>query len=280
MNLLRPKNLEERIIGLLARGSAKTTDLLAALRGHGGTSPTKAGFYLALRKLKAEDMVVVYKGTAALNQTWLKQMSELIGRSMDAYGAGESDILALRDKESVSYHFATLQQLDNFWGHLQDIVVRATPANEPIYTYDPHYWFYIARPDIEKAHIALANSLGKQFLMTVEGSTPLDRSVLPDFDNEMRQYHMQKVFDKPGYYVVVVGDFIFEARFDQKTEEHINALYLRHQAPTLMAVQEMEQVPHIATRTRLKVSRNSMRARKIKAKLSKNFALTHRAQKS
>jgi hypothetical protein len=273
MSLLKPESLDERIIHLLQNGSLSTANLLAQLGGE-GKKLSKQGFYKALRQLKADDVVVVTKGAASLNTTWIQQVSDLLSRASAAYSTGTSSgILSLADKESVSYHFGTLQQLDNYWGHLQDIVVKATPASEPLFTYDPHYWFYLARPEIEKAHIALANSLGKQFLMTVAGTTPLDKVVLLDFNNEMRQYHMERVLEKPGYYVVIVGDYVFEASFEEAVERHIEHIYTQHTAPTPEALREIEQIPHLKTRTKLKVSRNHTRAQTLKRKLSKNFII-------
>jgi hypothetical protein len=213
----------------------------------------------------------MYKGIVALNATWLEQMDEFIDRSNAAYGRESSDILSLKEKEKISYNFSTLQQLDNYWGHAQDIVVRATPSSEPVYTYDPHYWFYLARPTVEKAHIALTNSLGKQFFMTVGGNTPLDRVLQKDFDDEMKQYHMEQIFDKSGYYCVVVGNYIFEARFDAAVEKIIESIYAKHRSLTSEARSELGRIPAIVARTKLRITKNSTRARKLKSLLSKNF---------
>lgn len=270
MSLLRPKTLEERIISLLANGEVKTSTLLSLLEEDGG-KPTKQGLYAALRKLKSDDVVLVYKGTASLNVTWAKQMLELMERINASYGSESADILSLKDKESVSYHFNSLRQLDNFWGHMQDLVVKATPKGEPLFTYDPHYWFYPARKEIEEAHIAMANSLGKQFLMTVGGTLPLDRALQPAFRNEMRQYHMQQLFEREGYYLVVTGDFVFETQFDQETERKIGEIYAKYDSLVPEALQKLEEIPNIKTRTRLKISRNRTKAAKLKRKLSKHF---------
>jgi hypothetical protein len=182
-----------------------------------------------------------------------------------------SDILSLKDKESVVYSFTTLRQLDSFWGHAQNIVVRATPASEAVFTYDPHYWFYIGRKETERALVDEVTLLGKQFLMTVAGVAPLDKTIQPEFNNELRQYHMEKVFDKEKYYVVVIGDYIFESRFPDEVENKIEAIYARHTALNDEAAKELEEIQNLKARTRLKISRNRTKAHKLKTKLSKNF---------
>ena len=140
-----------------------------------------------------------------------------------------------------------------------------------MYTYDPHYWFLIARPEVERGHMDGINSLGKQFLMTVGGTTPLDKALLPEFNTELRQYHMQKLFDKPGYYTVVIGDFIFESTFDESVERIIENIYARCDTATDTTRREFEPVLEARIRSKLKISRNRTRAKKLKAKFGKNF---------
>lgn len=273
MSLLDPKGLDEKIVLLLKDGGLDTGDLLARLQG--SDAVTKQGFYAALRRLKAEDCVIVQKKTVALNTTWIQKMRNLIVGMGRVYtdDTGAIGILSLADKESVSYSFATIQQLDAFWGHAQNIVVHATPVSDPVYTYDPHYWFYIGRKDTEHALVDEVTSLGKQFLMTVGGDTALDKAIKGDFNTELRQYHIQRLFDDDTYYVVVIGDFIFETRLDKKATELIEEIYQRNKAITGIVAQMLAQIPKMRVRSRLKISRNRTRAMKLKAKMGKNFAV-------
>ncbi|MBI2030034.1 hypothetical protein HYT05_00250 [Candidatus Kaiserbacteria bacterium] len=217
--------------------------------------------------------MVVQKKTAALNTTWIQKMRDLIVGMGRVYtdDTGAIGILSLADKESVSYTFATIQQLDAFWGHTQNIVVHVTPVSDPVYTYDPHYWFYIGRKDTEHALVDEVTSLSKQFLMTVGGDTPLDKAIRPDFNTELRQYHIQRLFDDDTYYLVVIGDFIFETRLDQKAAELIEEIYQRNTKITGIVAQMLAQISKMRVRSKLKISRNRTRAMKLKAKMSKNF---------
>lgn len=272
MSFLHPKTIEERIVLLLKHGGIGTRDLLARLQSNGG-KVTKQGFYAALRRLKAEDTVVVHKKTAALNTTWIQKMRDQLAQIDNAYAAGGdvADVLALADKESISYSFHSIQQLDAFWGHTQNIVIRATPVGEPVYTYDPHYWFYIGRKETEHALVDEVTSLGKQFLMTVGGDTPLDKAIRSDFNTDLRQYHIQRLFDDDTYYVVVIGDFIFETRLDNRASELIEEIYQHNTEITGIVSQMLGQISKMRVRSKVKISRNRTRAMKLKAKMSKNF---------
>ncbi|MBI5004382.1 hypothetical protein HZC00_04810 [Candidatus Kaiserbacteria bacterium] len=271
MSLLDPKSLDEKMILLLKNGGLNTQDSLIQLRK--SEAVTKQGFYAALRRLKAEDCVVVQKRTVSLNTTWIQKMRNLILGMERVYtdDTGAIGILSLADKESISYSFATIQQLDAFWGHAQNIIVHATPASDAVYTYDPHYWFYIGRKDTEHALIDEVTSLGKQFLMTVGGNTALDKVIRPDFNTELRQYHIERLFEDETYYVVVMGDFIFETRLDPKATELIEEIYQRNTEITGIVAQMLAQIPKMRVRSKLKISRNRTCAKKLRSKMAKNF---------
>ncbi|MBM3261174.1 hypothetical protein FJY93_02030 [Candidatus Kaiserbacteria bacterium] len=271
MSLLSPRTLDEHIILRLKDGGMSTTDLLHQLQA---SAPiTKQGFYAALRRLKAEDSIVVHRKVAAINTTWLQKSRDLVSHMSQAYAQGGdvADVLALADKESISYSFNTIQQLDAFWGHAQNIVIRATPVHEPVYTYDPHYWLWLGRKETERALVDEVTSLGKQFLMTVGGNTPLDKMIRTEFNTDLRQYHIERLFDDDTYYVVVIGDYIFESHFNATLSRAIESIYQKYPKLTDEAVEELEQIPRVRVRTKMKISRNRTRARKLKAKLSKHF---------
>ena len=169
-----------------------------------------------------------------------------------------------------------MQQLDNFWGHAEDILVEATPPSEPVYTYDPHYWFYIARPEIEKTHIQSINAHGKQFLMTVGGRTYLDTLLRNDFGNGERQYAIQSFFERADYYVMIIGDFLLEGFLDRSVVTRIEEIYASSTAHTQNPWHELLVLMTVKGKNKLKITRNRMKARKLKAQLGRNFFLGRR----
>lgn len=270
MSLISPHKIDELILEALMTGPSRTTALFREVcESH---LVSKQGFYAALRRLKANDTIVIAKKQVSLNTTWIHKMRDLIAKMGRTYEQREEhEVLRLRDKESISYVFSSLRQLDNFWGHIQNIVVRALPKNAAVFTYDPHYWFYIGRRETERALIKEVVTSGKQFLMTVAGTTPLDEVIRRDFDIDAKQYHMGECFDDEHLYLVVVGDFIFETRFEPRVSAHIEDIYTRYTSLTPEAVRALNAVQEIRARFRLRVSRNKTRAQKLKSRLSKNF---------
>ncbi len=270
MSLIAPDKLDDLIIESLTAGPERTTVLLERVRESHPAS--KQGFYAALRRLRASNTIVLAKKQVSLNTTWIQKMRDSIAKMEHTYAAGEEhEVLRLRDKESISYVFSSLQQLDNFWGHIQNIVIHALPASEAVYTYDPHYWFYVGRRDTERSLIKEVVATGKQFLMTVAGKTALDAAIKGDFDSDDRQYHMAKLFDDEHLYLVVIGDYIFESRFDPRVSAYIEQIYATHTALTTDAIKALGSIQEQHARFRLRVSRNRTRAKKLKTRLAKNF---------
>lgn len=271
MSLLHPKTIEEHVVSAVKDSPKKTTDLLEELRS--SMPVTKQGFYASLRKLKKEEAVVVYKSVVALNTAWIERLIAWTADAQAAYlpQTGESTVLDLKEKESVSYTFTTTAHLDTFWGHTQNILVQETPPNEAVYSYDPHYWFYLARKETEKVLIATITGKGKQFLMTVGGTTALDKALQPEFTGDERQYHMERLFPKKNYYLVVIGSYVTEVFLDEAVAEKVENIYETHTDLNSSALSELTALLSVRARHRIKISRNSLRAKKLKTKLQKPF---------
>jgi hypothetical protein len=272
MSLLEPKTIEEDILYFLRTGSRSTHELLVAIdRKESGV--TKQGFYAALRRLKADEVVVVHKSTVSLNAAWVRRMQKLVDTVASVYvPAAESiGVLSLSEKESVSFSFSNTRHLDVFWGHTQSVLVARTPVSEPVYSYDPHYWFYIARKKTERALVEDIVQSGRQFLMTVGGTHYLDSYIKRDFADDLRQYHQEQLFSNTSYYVVVIGDFITEVRLDHRVSERIEKIYESATLHDESTRKNLERLLLIRAKHRLKITRNARKARELKSKLGKNF---------
>lgn len=271
MSILQPKKIQDLVILGLAQGSRKTTDLLSDIR-QDRPSITKQAFYAVLRALKCEEAVVVYKGVVALNSAWIETMREWFEQISRTYTlpTGSPDILSLEERESVSYLFSTTRHLDIFWGHSQNILLRHS-AFEPIYSYDPHYWFYIARRETEQRLLQEIMKNKKQFLMTVGGTSTLDKLIKKDFATDRLQYALKRLFDRPNYYVTVIGDFITEVFLDPKIAQQIENLYQQHRTLNSAVMEKFLRLLETKGKNRIRISKNTKRAQGLKAKLGKNF---------
>lgn len=271
MSLLKPKDTEEEILAALRSGELRTTELFARVKEM--RAVTKQGFYAALRKLVAEEAVTIYQKRVALNAAWVKEFVQEAEKVRDVYLPSQEDggVLSLKERESVSYAFASTRHLDTFWGHSQSMLINQTPASEPVYSYDPHYWFYIARPETERKLVEDIAKSGRQFLMTAGGDTFLDKKIAEDFNTDFLQYHRENLFEKRNYYVVVIGDYITEVWLDAYVAEGVEKLYAENRDVDEEMRAAFEKLLAAKAKHKIRISRSARRARELKAKMGKNF---------
>lgn len=272
MSLIKPGSIEEAIIVLLRDGEKKATMLISELRLF-KKNITKQGVYAALRKLKAEEAVVMYKGIIAMNTAWMRDMRIIIEHMQNAYekNIGGFDFLALENKESVQYSFSNTLHLDAFWGHVQSLLVHATPHSEPVFAYNPHYWFYIARNTTERKLLDDFIDHRRQFLMTVGSNTKVDQAIRRDFISDYTQYAFKKLFDRSEYYISAIGDYVIEVFLDKNMARSIEDIYANNPTITPVVIDAFKNLLEVRARHRMKISRNTSKANTLRTKLTKNF---------
>lgn len=238
-----------------------------------GKHATKQAVYAALRKLKSEEIIVIYKGIVALNTAWVKDLRTIVMQMQKAYGKekGDFDFLSLGNKESVLYSFSNMLHLDTFWGHVQTLLVNATPQTEPIYAYNPHYWFYIARKKTERRLLDDLISQSRQFLITVGGKTKLDKIIRSDFTSHYTQYAFKKLYNRPEYYISAIGDYLIEVTLDKNIAKMIDSIYQKYEVITPEVIQYFKKLLETRGRHKIKISHNNIKANALRKKLVKNF---------
>lgn len=275
--IYEPKTLEEHILNYLQKGSSGTIELLEKIKAM-RPKTTKQGFYQALRKLKKEEVVVVYAKRATLSHIWINKMADYFRTAESMYASTSSpsdDFLKLADGDKISYTFKNPDLTDQFWGHAFGILNNATSERENVYMYDPHEWFFLVRHGSERALFDEVGKRGKGMYVIVGGRTPLDKYVSKEFDNKKSFYYMseEKMFPKDTYYVNILGDFLIEAWLDQKTTEAINAFYTDTTEWNTEAQLRLSEIIKTRGTNKLVISRNARKAEKIKRIFKKYFVI-------
>ncbi len=277
MMIYEPKTLEEHILSYLQKGSSGTIELLEKIKVV-RPKTTKQGFYQALRKLKKEEVVVVYAKRATLSHIWINKMADYFRTAESMYTSTSTpseDFLKLTDGDKISYTFKNPDLTDQFWGHAFGILNNATSGHEPLYMYDPHEWFFLARHASERILFDEVLDRGKEIYMIVGGKTLLDKYVNKEFDNKKSFYYMteEKLFPKSNYYINIFGDFLIEAWLDQKTTEAINTFYTDTVGWDEAAESRLAEIIKTRGKNKLVISRNARKAEKIKRIFKKYFVI-------
>ncbi len=270
----KPKTIEDYVLSTLQKGSVGTIPLLSQIQGvRPGT--TKQAFYQALRKLKKEEVVVIYAKRVSLSNLWINKMSEYFTQAKRNYSSSESpseDFLALSDGEKISYTFRDPHTTDIFWGHAFHILAEQT-RNNPICIYNPHEWFIIAREESEKALFLDIKSRGQKLLVLIGNKNKIDIETGKWFDGNALQYFAteDKLFDKNNYYVNIFGDFIIEAWIDQTTADEIDTFYKNNESMTEQSLKNLREIVSRKGKNKLTICKNKRKADKLRSIFKKYF---------
>jgi len=275
MSLLKPRKIEDLIVERLAKGPLLAIKLVEEIQ-HLRRYTTKQAVYSALRQQKSREEVVMYKGTAALNATWLNRLTRFITNAKRNYGGGEvagDDITNLSPGDRITYHFANPLKADVFWTHAFYLLAEHTLAPEPVYLYNPHEWFLLARHENETEVIRTVTSQGKQFLLLAGHNTPLDRYVRQYFDGERSQYHTlsKPHFRRNNYYLNIFGNVLIEVWLDKKMTNVIDNFYQQTPLWNNGASMRLTAILKQNHRVRITISHNKNRAELYKKFCHKFF---------
>lgn len=270
-----PKNLEEYILQHLQKGSCRAADLIEDIKKF-RPKTTKQGVYASLRSLRKSEAVVLHGGFVSLNTVWLNKMSDYFSTALLAYtkqGAKTDAILNLQDGDSVQYFFQDPVVTDAFWSHVFFLLIKITPTLEPVFLYNPHEWFLLARMENEKGLINNVVEQGRLYLMTVGNKYPLDRYVSKYFDGTKAQYFMssKKLFSKENYYLNIIGDYLIEVWLDPVITKKIEEFYKKAEKFSEEEQNVLQSIISQRGRSKLKVSRNNKKAVRFKKILGKAF---------
>ena len=269
------KSIENLVCILLQHGPIATTALIVQIKEQRPRT-TKQGVYAALRQLRRDEIVVMHAKKASLNIRWLKQIDQFSAIAEQHYvegNFGRDNFLNLKDGEKIAYFFSSPTETDQFWGHALVILAESSPSNdEPVYLYNPHEWFLIARQESERAFIDIITKK-RRFLLTAGAKTPLDRAVANEFDGDMSQYHMleQPLFSKNNYYFNIVGEFLIEVWIDSNIATRIEEVYRTAEKIDGAVRTKLIEIVRGKGRSRLTISRNAKKAERLKKMLRKNF---------
>jgi len=277
LSIIKPKQIDDRIINHLKSGPILTLDLVKTIQ-QDRPNTTKQAVYAALRSLKAQEIVLTNKGISSLNIAWVNQMVDYLNFTKNKYVTNDNQgsFLDLEDKEKIKYYFNTANKGDVFWTHAYYLLLECLTENEPVFLYNSHEWFLLARTENEKAVISSTINKSHKFLLTSGSDTFLDKQVRKYFDGDKSQYNILAVplFKENNYYLNIFGDFLIEVWLDQKIAQKIDEFYQTTIQWDENAEIKIKEIINASGRMKMIISRNRAKAEKLKKTLRKDFAIS------
>ena len=270
---LLSNRLEDLILTLLLlRGSLDTSELLTEIQKE--HSCTKQGFYKALRKLKEQERIIVYRSAVSINEQWLRQLRQLI-ESDKTSNSIVGDFSKLEKGETLTLTLNGLTAMDRIWTHIFSTIEEHVPKDEHLFLYNPHNWSGIIRLDSDKAHDILLGQKGRKAFLLIGSNTTLDKLTTKylSFSNIEVSYS-QKTHQE--VYIAVISEYVIEVRFNTKTRVAIDLLF-RTETNLAHAKNRMEKLDKSVS-SKITIVKDSKKAAEWRKRISKNFFIPRTGQ--
>jgi hypothetical protein len=114
---------------------------------------------------------------------------------------------------------------------------------------------------------------GHMFLISADNSDFLDKYAKQLYKDEKIQYHIldKKLFPSNNHYFNIIGDYIVETFFDKKTADAIDKFYRDTASFDSKKIEELKNIISKRGRDKIVISKNKVKANKLKKKLQKYF---------
>ncbi|OGI82823.1 hypothetical protein A3B93_00255 [Candidatus Nomurabacteria bacterium RIFCSPHIGHO2_02_FULL_42_24] len=271
----KKQKIEDLILGVLSNGAENTKSLIEKIKLL-RKNTSKQAIYKSLKNLKENEVIIHSKEQVALSSVWLKRLSDFVEKTRLKYQTENSpsvNFIGLKQGEKISYTFKNFEATDMFWAHAFDVLSDITPLTSPIFLYNPHEWFLLARTESETYLFNRLAKIGKKLFLLAGNKTALDLYVSKYFDGKITNYFTTdtKIFQKQNYYVNIFDDFLIEVWLDPKVSEAIDQFYKNIKDFDGAAKKKLLEIIKQTGRNKLVINRNKRKADKIRNKISKFF---------
>ncbi|KKS45132.1 MAG: hypothetical protein UV08_C0008G0015 [Parcubacteria group bacterium GW2011_GWA2_42_18] len=274
----KKQKIEDLILGVLSNGAENTKSLIEKIKLL-RKNTSKQAIYKSLKNLKENEVIIHSKEQVALSSVWLKRLSDFVEKTRLKYQTENSpsvNFIGLKQGEKISYTFKNFEATDMFWAHAFDVLSDITPLTSPIFLYNPHEWFLLARTESETYLFNRLAKIGKKLFLLAGNKTALDLYVSKYFDGKITNYFTTdtKIFQKQNYYVNIFDDFLIEVWLDPKVSEAIDQFYKNIKDFDGAAKKKLLEIIKQTGRNKLVINRNKRKAdtRRISKRRSLGFA--------
>lgn len=262
MLLSTNESSEDVIVRVLAHTEHEVKSLRQILDKDYGKQITLQALYRTLKTL-TENGVLVKKGKLfTVSSEWAKNLARYFHRNNE---------IGLAEGEEISYAFKSLSSLDSYWKHII-MQLDQELGDSPIFFYNDHViWLHLEdRKESQRNYLHSFDEGHKYAGFVVGGDTALDKSFKKSFSRKYLQIDIRRINSIKYNSMTVKGDYVVAVRFKKQTTDFIDRLYrsnihLKEFEDTLK--QSLEGKLPI----KLTIEKNSRKAEKLRATLSKNF---------
>ncbi|WKZ57305.1 MAG: helix-turn-helix domain-containing protein [Bdellovibrionota bacterium] len=266
--------LEKRILALLADGSTYSAQEIQTRLSKIGTDYSVQAVYHIFRKLRRQGVVLKVRDRFSLSLTWALDLLHLARQiESNLLQSVPANQVIPAPMHGLSWSFASLMALDDFWVQLMLIVFERS-SEAQMYNFCPHPWFYYAQQGkLEKFYRVLTQRQSRIYLL-IGGRSYLDhefsRAVSKCLYNCVHASG-RTIGGTTCQHVMVIGDYVITVRLSKKMGAAIDEAFQAINSKDLSSLLLLQQVISRPTRARLSVAHNPAKAGTLRRKFQNLF---------
>lgn len=220
---MNPFSIANTIITTLEKGPMSKADLLTHVCKR--KDVTIQGVYKEIRKLLSNGTILLHKKALSLNLLYISKQYDHWSSVLNNYEGGlslKNHFLDLKEGESLTYRFKTLNDLDAYWVHATIILDKHMQVVAPSYSVIPHDWFLYGRKETDTFW---TKSQKNKMRLIVTHPTLLDKEVARErrangYNMMMGENPLKQ--DESTYYTLIDG-YVLKVKLDnQKLRGFLN----------------------------------------------------------
>ncbi len=268
----KPK-IDDLIVRALATRPAQTaSELLQQIETRLKNKPTTQGWYKALRRLLAQEVLIKDGQTYSLNTRWVLSVIRWAEQAEKTHLISPpfEPVRLPKGKQRITFHFKSLVAMDTFWGHL--LVYIASQAKRPptLWAYNHHFWFYLAHEQSEVEYNKGMREYGVKTRMLIGSDGFLDRWSTGFFDSTFKFWlHPVPLYkDETAIYNYLDGYFM-EVKIATSAAKAIDQLFKETKNLDQISPLTLIRIFHSNAPCTLTISRAKTRGEALKSKVEK-----------
>ena len=266
------QTVDDKIVQILSDKPAQTAaEIFQRVEKQLKKKPTVRGWYKALRRLVAQEVLVKDKKTYSLNARWLLSVVRWMERAEKSH-LGHSPVQAVQlpdEGKRITFHFKNLIEMDAFWGHL--LMRIASQTKKPIYyCYAPHFWYYLAHGQAESEFHKGMKQFRVQMRYLIGSDSFLDRWSMAFFDTSFRYWlHPVPVYNDNRLTFNYFGGYFIEAKISQETAKEIEELFASVKSLNDISQLTLIKIFHNESPCALTISRSKTKGERLKSRVER-----------
>src|SRR3989344_4708149 len=265
------QHIDDQIVAALSARPAQTaSELFAKVCSPLQDKLTVQGWYKALRRLMAQEVLIKTGTTYSLNTRWILSAVRLIEQAERSHLVAPplSPLRLPHGHQRITSHFNNLLQMDTFWGHMLVYVASQSKRPGVLYAYNPHFWYYLAHEQSEKEYSKGMGTFGVKTRMVIGSKSFLERWNAQFFDQSISHWlHPVPLYGSQCAAYNYLDGYFMEIKIAPQAAKKIEDLFSSVKSLDQISPLTLVSIFHAHNPCSINISKSKVRGEGLKRKV-------------